>query len=278
MTWDSWVATWRAHAGSPQYRGRLRSSIESARDAFASLPRRMIAGDPNECNWACALSGGKDSLALLGVLHLAGLHEVPCVHVTSPLNTPGMAEAAEAAAVRLGFDLEIVEPDVDPHSDVWAFLQSLPGSILDDKGAGLEMRKRIASGNCLIAWQYDARVDGFFSGVRADESRGRTMNRRVRGRLYQRGSDGGAICQPIVDWSGRDVWGLITELGLEHPPHYRLLWERFGISPESPMSRVDCVITSERVAARGAIAHVPVLYPELWRRLLDVRPELKGAR
>jgi 3'-phosphoadenosine 5'-phosphosulfate sulfotransferase (PAPS reductase)/FAD synthetase len=270
VSWASWEATWRIHASNRVFKSRLDHAISLVEQAEKTVGRGRLF---------CALSGGKDSLALLSVLHHTQAHHLLAVHVTTPLNTPGMAEAAEAAAAELGFDYECVEPDVSPCSDVWEWLAALPRdkSILE-RELGEKLRAKMSSGNMLVAFMYEREYQGSYSGMRADESRGRKMNRCMRGPLYRISVDHTWMALPIVDWSARDVWALITMRGLEPPPHYRMLYERFGVSPESPQSRVDCVITDEAIASRGAIAHLPTLYPELWERLAAIRPELKEMR
>lgn len=268
MTWQSWEHTWQIHARSSSYRSRVKRAFEIIEEAERRVGKLF-----------CGLSGGKDSLAMLAMLRAAQAQHVVAVHCSTPLNTPGMAEAAEAAADALGFDYEEIEPDLGGATDIWRFLRELPRdkSILGTE-LGNMLRRATASGNMLVAYLYGSEFRGAYSGMRADESQGRAMNRRVRGPLYQNTRDGTWMCCPIVDWTGRDVWACITANGLQAPPHYRLLYERFGVSPESPMSRVDCVVTDDAIAARGAIAHLPVLYPELWARLVEIRPELQRAR
>lgn len=268
MTWQSWQQTWAIHARSPAYRSKVKRAVEIISEAERKVGKLF-----------CALSGGKDSLALLAMLRAAQAQHVVAVHCSTPLNTPGMEESAESAADALGFAYEEVEPDLGESTDVWRLLRELPSdqSIISGD-AGKQLRLKIASGNMLVAYLYQSEWRGSYTGMRADESRGRRVNRMVRGTLYRNSQDGTWMCQPIVDWSSRDVWAAIVNHGLIPPSHYQLLFERFGISPESPMSRVDCVITSDKVAARGAIAHLPVLYPELWDRLVEIRPELRHER
>lgn len=259
MNWDGWMATWRLHAATGFFRHRLKRAVEIAEEGARG--RKLF----------CALSGGKDGVALAGVLVSAGLREIQCVHCHTPLNTPGMEETAIACAERLELELEIIEPD----RDAFEILDSLPKDIsIFDERNNLELRKAIASGNMLVAYQYERGFAGAFSGMRAEESHGRAMNRALRGHTYQLKIDGSWMCCPIADWSARDVFAWLVHRDLPIHPHYRLLLERFGVSPESPGSRVDCVITTDGISGRGATAHLRSLYPALWRKITDIRPEL----
>lgn len=259
MTWESHLATWRLHAQTGFFRHRVRRAVEIAEEGAKG--RKLFA----------ALSGGKDGVAMAGVLVSAGLREMPFVHAHTPLNTPGMEETALACAEKLDLELDIVEPEID----VWDLLRSLPAdiSILDERNH-LPLRNAIASGNMLVAHQYEHGYDGAMSGMRAEESHGRAMNRALRGHTYQLKIDGSWMCCPIADWSARDVFAWLVHRDLPIHPHYRLLYERFGVSPESRSARVDCMITTDSIAARGAIAQLRSLYPALWGRITSIRPEL----
>lgn len=264
-TWESFEMKWRVHAQTARFKRRLHHATEVARDG-AKLGR-MFAG----------MSGGKDSAALAAVLCAAGLREtIPLVYCHSDLNTPGMEETALAIAEKLDMDLDIVEPDFPVGTrDVWQFLRELPREIsIFDERNHLRLRKACASGNMLVAYQYDRGFSGAFSGMRAEESRGRLMNRKVRGDTYQIKKDGAWMCHPLADWDGLDVWAMIASCGLPSCAHYRTLLERYHVPPESPRSRVDCVLTEDQIVGVGSLEHLRRLYPELYGRILRERPEI----
>lgn len=258
MNWDSWLATWAVHAQTSAFRRRVDAALDVARQA------------PEWGRFYGALSGGKDGVALAGVVARAGI-DVRWCHAHTELNTPGMLDTAMACAEKLDLDLDITEPDVD----VFTFLTTLPrdASILDER-LHLAMRKTIACGNLLVAYQYEQGFDGAYSGMRSEESRGRLWNRKMRGPLYQLKSDQSWMCLPIVDWSARDVFAAAVDWDLPIHPHYRLALERFGIEPESPQSRVDSMIPEDRVTRLPAGMQCRILYPDLWRKILLARPEL----
>lgn len=261
MNWDTWLRTWEAHSQTQAFKRRVQIAIEIAREGWDYAPGKLY----------CALSGGKDGVALAGVLAAAGLRDVRHCHIHTPLNCPGMLECAEATAEKLDLDLDISEPE----EDVFHWLATAPrsASILDEALHG-EFRKMFASGNMLVAYQYEHDFAGAFAGMRAEESKGRRWNRIMRGPLYKLSKDGSWMCLPIVDWSARDVFAAAVLWDLPIHPHYRLLLERFGTDPEHPSSRVDCMLPEERVTQLPAGMQCRVLYPDLWSRLVSVRPEL----
>ena len=259
MDWDDWIATWALHAESQAFKRRLGLAIEYAQ-------RGATVG-----NMFCALSGGKDGCALAAVLVEGGMADMPMVHCHTDLNTPGMEECAYATADRFDLELEVIEPDVD----VWALLCSLPsGEPVWGEANHSTLMRHIASGNMLVAHLYEHQYRGNFSGMRAEESRARRLNRKFRGPLYQLRDDTW-MCQPIVDWMARDVFAMLVSREAPIHPHYRLMLERFQVEPESPSCRVDCMIPDERVTSWPVGYQVRMLYPDLWRRMVAARPELR---
>jgi 3'-phosphoadenosine 5'-phosphosulfate sulfotransferase (PAPS reductase)/FAD synthetase len=261
MSWQSWLDTWEIHATSSTFRRRLRESIAHVQQAHEQEPR-MFAG----------LSGGKDGCALAGVLKLAGVR-VELVHVHTDLNTPGMEECAYTTAEKLDMFLEVIEPDWAPHSSIWEWLRHQPQAATIAEVLPALARKS-AVGNMLVAHTYARGFRGAYSGMRNEESKGRRMNYAVRGCLYQLTKDSCWMCNPLATWKARDAFAMLIHMGLPVHPHYRLAYDQFDVSPESPMSRVDCLLTSEAIAARGATEQMRVFYPEVYRQLAAVRPEI----
>lgn len=254
IPWSAVVATWRMHATRPAFKRLVTRTMEAAREIDAEGLRLFLA-----------LSGGKDSTALAGVLNEAGV-DYHAVHVHTEINTPGTRETVDALADHIGFSLDVCEPE----DDVWELLAQ------PVEGKKDPLFDRASSGSLLVAHTYAEEWDGSWTGMRANESRGRTMNARVRGSLYQLVVDQKWIAQPLLWWTAQDVYAYIVTRGLPLHPHYRLAYERCGVTPER--SRVDCIVTPETVAARGAHAEARVLYPSLWSRIEAARPSLSLTR
>lgn len=245
---------WRAHARSSAFKARRRAAVARIREI-----------DAEGLHLFFALSGGKDSVALAGLLSEAGV-DVHAVHVHTELNTPGTLGVVDEVTDKLGMSLDVYEPE----HDVWQLLAQEHSDKVDP------LFDRASSGVMLVAYTYEHDYDGAWTGMRADESRGRMLNCRMRGALYQLAIDQRWIAQPLLWWTAQDVLAYAEDAGLPVHPHYRLAHERFGVTPER--SRVDCLVTPPGVAAQGAHAIARALYPDLWRRIEDARPDLRGTR
>lgn len=260
MDWDNYLRLWEGHAKTSAYLRRWDRACEHA-------ARGITHG-----RFYCALSGGKDGVAVAAVVNVACGHDVMLAHAHTELNTPGMLETAERTAELLDMDLDVFEPD----RDIWQWLRSWPKQYsLREREHRREFDRLFASGNMLVAYQYANGFTGAFSGVRADESKGRRLNRMFRGHLYQLAKDASWMCNPIGDWSARDVFACAVSRGLPIHPYYRLALEQLEIDPESPGSRVDCVVPREEVTRLPAALPLRVLYPDLYRRITAIRPEFE---
>lgn len=259
--WDTWLRTWALHAETRAFRERVELAVKTVQEAHSRVHKRY-----------CGVSGGKDSVALAGILSEAGLlNDVPLVFCSTPLSTPGSDDVIDTLADAINADVFSVEPDID----VWDWLYRQP-SYFDLLGEGhAEFLNKFASANLSVAWMYEHGYDGVYLGLRTQESKGRRWNRKMRGKDY-RLRDGTWTCQPIVDWSARDVFAFAVSRGLPIHPYYSLALEHLMIEPEHPSSRVDCMIPADSVTQQSVLRPLQLLYPEMWARLVFVRPELKS--
>lgn len=218
------------------------------------------------------LSGGKDSGALAGVVRLAGASHMRAVHAAACFDLPKMIDVAIGQAHAADLALDVIAPT----QDGWDLLRQLHrqghGAETD---AGINAIDAVrAHGRMLLGWQYAAGYAGALSGLRADESMGRAGNRAARGLAYQYQADGQWMVNPLSDWTARDVYAFTLREGIPLHPHYRSFYEILGESPESPASRVASALGPESHSRRGRHAVARILYPDLWRRLLDASPGL----
>ena len=262
MTWDSWQLTWKAWSDTNAFRGRVRRAVECVRDV-ASSGRPLYAG----------ISGGKDSVAMAWVIHLAGATDIVWAHAYTPLETPGMLAAAEATAELFDREIEIIDPEVG--KPFWEWFRELQpvGCNPFREPFRQQIRDAISSGSLLNWYGQERRFLGYLTGMRSEESRGRRINRKLRGLSYNLRS-GVTVCNPLSDWTARDVWAAIAANNLPTCPHYQLAYERLGVSPESPTSRVDMVVAPETATALPVMMMTKTLYPDLYRAICAARPEI----
>lgn len=282
MRWEAQVAAWRLHARSSEFRRRVEAAVQVARSGA------------KHGKLFCSLSGGKDSVAMAGILEQAGLADrIPCVYAHCDLNLPDTQSTVEATAERLNMNLDIIEPDaLEEHAariskkynhplpqpsvggwTVWDLLRCFPPSAsivqsLDD------LQKACAAGNMLVAHMYAEEYAGSYVGLRAEESRGRAAYARVWGPVHQSVLDGTRQVCPLLAWTGNDVFAYLVSRELPIHPYYRAAAETFPDVPPHRL-RVDLALTPDSIAARGAMAMLARVYPDFFARIASVRPEIR---
>lgn len=285
MSWDSWLRTWAAHAKTRRFARML------------DRAKRICVDTASGKRLFCSLSGGKDSGAMAGVIAEAGLlDDVPMVHAHSALNFPDTLEVVNATAEILDADLEIIEPDgLDDHVrdickrfgtpppqpsihgyDELDLLRCFPGAI-DITDAMSRVYNVCSAGNQLVAHTYAEGFDGSYVGIRAAESKGRRAFAKYRGTSHQHVTDGKWVFAPLIHWSSDDVMAMLVSRELPIHPYYRRAWEAFpAAAAGSPADmRVDLMIVGGYAGSHGAHALIARVYPEMWRRLCAIRPELR---
>jgi len=256
MTWDAWTRLWSATARGVAFARRVAQAKAFARQGNAV--GRMY----------CSLSGGKDSVAMTGLLVEAGIKPM-CAHATCGLNLPESLPTSERTCELLDLELDIVEPE----EDAWALLARLPPGrdVSDPCPEREELLAACSAGNLMVQYGYESDFIGLFVGLRANESRARKMNAQVRGSVYRNSIDDKWTCLPVLKWTARDVFAFLISRGLPIHPFYRGACD-LGFSPEE--ARVDWLFGPSACNARGACYSVKKLYPDLWRQLITVRPEM----
>lgn len=288
-TWDSYLRGWARHARSRDFLRRYDQA------------RRFLDEAPGGTEGLfLALSGGKDSAAVAGLLAEHGVG-VPWAYMHTRLDFPDTLDVVDQIGQRFDWPVAVGEPDgiekhvrdicrlyktplpqpsVDGWSE-WDLLAAFPTSVNlmrsdtpAHAGARMRFMSVVASGNMLVSHAYATGARGSICGMRADESRGRKMRARVYGASHVFASDKQVLCCPIQWWTGEDVYGFLVSREIPIHPYYRRAYEFMGGTTAPHLLRVDLSIMGEGVAALGAMAAIRAVYPDLYRRLAAVRPEV----
>ena len=114
--------------------------------------------------------------------------------------------------------------------------------------------------------------DTVFLGLRQEESRDRRVHLRRFGPLFFAQSDDFWHCNPIHDWTWRDVWAHIVSRGIDYNRAYDVL-EAIGVPPER--QRVG-PLAVDRVLGYGQLAILKRGWPEIFNRFAAAFPEARN--
>ena len=167
-----------------------------------------------------AFSGGKDSLAVLALVHAVD-PTVPLLWSDDELEYPETVEYLKTVRELAG-DHMIVTLGHALHANWFRPWRNKPFHRDPLPGA-------LHIGTYVERWQAAQGYDLVFTGLRAGESRARRRNAMFRGDTYDTAT--GMRCTPVMDWTADDVWAMIAGLGLPYNRVYDIL-HQIGVARE----------------------------------------------
>lgn len=249
---------WRDVALHAQGRELARRVDGARRHLDAALSRDVPGG------WRLGLSGGKDSSAL--AILCAG-QPLSAMSVKDDLDYPGEREALHELVQRTGHALTILTPPVS----LLAYLRETRPSLVEDlHGRTADLSAHWFYG-LLDAYRAEQGYGGVLLGLRAQESRGRAMNRATHGPVYQR-ADGLHVAQPLCDWSALDVHAYLWREGVPLLPVYLCV----DPGADALTLRKSWWVCGGGPARRGS--HYTWLrrwWPDLWRLAVEIDPAVR---
>ena len=288
MTWESYQRAWSLHAQSAAFRRKRERSLAIIRQAMSQSTRMVVS-----------LSGGKDSVAMAGLVEeCGGAESMPLAHATSAFNFPDTMAVCESVAERLNQDFIVVEPDAERVEDAvketckhygtplpqpgmqgfdeWSLLEAIPRTLNIDEPEAMERILNVsAGGTTMVLYVIQADFDGSYVGLRADESKGRRWYSKSWGPIHKRALDDKTQVCPLLDWTALDVFAYCTARELPIHPYYRAAWEAGPMREPPDRIRVDLALFRDTYAADGGVELIRRIYPALFRRLSAIRPEIR---
>lgn len=248
---------WRLHAQQPLHRRHVTQAREVVEAALRGGRRAFVS-----------VSGGKDSVALLGLVRSVD-PDVDAWHFDSGAETPDTLEVLKVLQER--YNVRVIRPQLSIHDMV-----QLVGGLGYNGPKKLEGEwhwapddwKRILIQEPAQRLCDEHGYDTIFVGLRGDESRGRQMRMSRFGEMHQ-GKDGILYVNPLAWWSGLDslAYAVIHDLPIstlylrpEHiPPQDRRTASALGM--------ID--------TQNGRLAMLRERYPALWHELITLYPEMR---
>ncbi len=209
-----------------------------------------------------AVSGGKDSMAMLGIVDDVAAEMGIDFEVFSHLSDasfPGTEEAIVEAVDRLG------RKAVLDWSPVSAFeVMGRPGSWthLGKKGFFFKGIKNYVT---------STGKDLAFVGVRASESSRRRRALRIKGSIFQTKTPSPiTVCYPLAWFDVKDVAAAIVYYGLPIHPIY-------GKNPvgEDPLNIRLGYVTAKDLLSHGTAVFIKVNYPDIYKKMASYWPEIR---
>lgn len=246
---DSLAAT-RIHRGRLE---RLEEGVAAACEPFIAAHRTALA-----------LSFGKDSMTILHVLHMAGLLGRCAVVMWngSGIETPDTLEMRDYVVERYR---------IDNYVETWPDAGTVERTL---RLIDLTRRNPIADFvyECLEKPRWKAmdehEINGTILGLRAAESKGRSVHVALRGTEYWNRREKADILLPLARWSTDDIfmYAALRSVPL-HPIYHRMAEIGFNRRRVRHSTPADLIARNY-----GQVAALKRLYPETFRRYADIAP------
>lgn len=236
------------HAATPEFARRLKQAARFVHEGLALSDSPYVS-----------VSGGKDSIAMLGVAATSarkqGRELVAWAHV-SDASFPGTVETITEACRIMDVRLVMDESPVS----AWDVVGTQSATKFGKQGYFFGAIER---------WLAASACDLAFVGVRAAESGRRNKAARAHGHLFRTTVPAPhRQCHPLQWWSIEDVAAAIHLYGLPIHPIYRK-------RPVADMPIRLGYITSLDLVEMGSATFLRSNYPAHFARLAEIRPEIR---
>lgn len=209
-------------------------------------------------------SGGKDSSVVLDLATNVRA-DIPVLCVQTDIEYPDNLEIVEKYR-KMWPDMTLIL--VHPETSAWEYLT---------RSADVFREVNVASSKLDRLFFYEPiqkeveaqGYNAYFLGLRKEESRARLLGLTFHGMVYEK-QDGMTVCCPLSNWSGRDVMGYLVSRDLP----ISSIYEKTRFHPEPERVREGWWIPGAQAVALGGMVWLRYYYPDYYRRLIAVRPEL----
>jgi len=211
-----------------------------------------------------SISGGKDSTAMMHLIHQID-NTVPFVSEKDDMDFPNELEYMEQLRELYQLDLTIISPDVK----LWDVVKD--HNFMEDIHSKGTNFSDMYFYSLLRNYQAQHGYEGVFLGLRAEESKGRKFNYMTKGVIYYNESWQQTVCQPLAEWKAADVFAYLFSNDIPILDVY--FKTKFVGTPEK--IRKSWILPSAQ-ANRGQAVWLKYYYPEIFRRLAIINPQIRN--
>lgn len=230
-------------------------SIQIIYDALSKMKRPYVA-----------FSGGKDSTVLLHMV-LKQAPNINVMYIDQGMEYPDTYHFIKQVWKLWNLNLSWEYPEMN----LWDLYEK--GAFLNpDKPTDPETLKRFSD---MVFFdpikRYNERIntDGFFMGLRAEESRNRKKNFENHGEIYYR-ANGQLTCCPLSEWASKDIWAYISANNLPYNPIY----DKTKFQARNDIRVAPFGLGGVHVY-KGSYVFMKHYYPELWNKFVAKNPLVK---
>lgn len=249
---DYWHELYTTHASTSAYQRK----VEKA----SVVIKEFLSHDIKSYG---SISGGKDSTAMMHLINQID-PSISFVSEKDDMDFPNELDYMDSLRERYDLNLTIISPPVK----LWDVV--MDHNFMEDihsKGTNFSDTYFYS---LLRNYQEQHGFKGVFLGLRAGESKGRKFNYMTNGAIYFNKSWQQTVCQPLAEWTAQDVFAYL--FSNEIPILDVYFKTKFVGTPEK--IRKSWILPSAQ-ANRGQALWLKYYYPEIFRRLAIINPQIR---
>jgi len=250
---EYWRELYLLHANTKAFKKKVQTAKERIAEFLeigAKNPRVM---------WSC----GKDSTAMMHLINED--FDVAAISEKDDMDFPDELQYLHTLVDKYNWSVEVVSPDVK----LWDIIHQF--DFTDDIHSNNTKFSADFFYSLLKKEKEKQGCKAVFLGLRAQESKGRRINAVTQRHIYYNLSWKELICQPIWDWSGKDVFAYLFDR--EVPIMDVYFKTKFVDSPED--IRKSWILPSAKTS-RGQAMWLKYYYPDLFNKLASINPKMKA--
>lgn len=246
--------TSRLYSKTPVFRRRIKNAACIISEALRTIENPYLS-----CSF------GKDSVVLLHLV-LQQSPSIPIVFIDSGYCFPDTYEVRDAFVNKYNINLVELQQTHD-------YIEVIDQYGLPDDRTGAQQKKvvQILKKDPANRWAKDNNCKGHFWGLRKEESTGRRVLLNSKGALFYAKGAGLWRCAPLADWQWEDIWAYIHIYDLP----YSKIYDKTGFCDPKQIRNTSW-ITTDGAAQNGRIVWLKFYYPDIFARLAQKFPSIKG--
>ena len=227
-----------------------------------ALSKKIIYSAKNNGDFAISWSAGKDSTAMCHLIKSI-FPETPIIIQFDDCDWPEKASYVKRIAKGQNWKYHAITPNFS----VW--LEIVKGKMIYEDFCSQSHRLTKNSFLSLLnKKREELGCNGFYLGLRAEESRARKLNYIQRGSLYKL-KRGEWRCCPISSWTVDDVFAYLVENDIEINPCY------FNNILRKPHEiRLSWALPLNNTRVLADVEHIKRYYPRQFQKLREFMDEL----
>jgi 3'-phosphoadenosine 5'-phosphosulfate sulfotransferase (PAPS reductase)/FAD synthetase len=251
---EYWKEYYLMYADTKQHKAK----VSQAKD----IAERFL---DKKLNYAISFSGGKDSTVLSHLVNKLD-NSIRFICQCDDMDFDSKRPFIDSFVIKYNLDLTTIEPDFS----VYELFKKQDFTEQDFHSKGTNLSD-ISFYDLLNGFVKTNKITGQFWGLRAEESKARYMNYKMRGNTYFNNTSNTFICNPLSKLETKDIFAYLFSNKVPILDVY--FKTKFVGSPEN--IRMSWYVPNYKGSQHGHYQWLKYYYSELFNKLATINPKIR---